>query len=66
MTETLISPVAIRLTTATASPGLSNREIGRLPLRCLPLGPRQGCANQTAMNRTVVITLFVGSERQRL
>ena len=59
VSKTLTRPVAVELTPAAASAsGLTNRKVRSLAFRSLPVRSRQGGANQTAMNRTVVLDAF--------
>lgn len=53
--EALIGSVAVKLASASTSPGLTNREVWGLAFRALPLGARQGGADQPTVNRTVIL-----------
>jgi hypothetical protein len=59
MSEPLTSPIPVELTPAGASAsGLTNRKVRSLAFRSLPVRSRQSGANQTTMNRTVVLDGF--------
>ena len=65
MAEALMSFVAVRFATASAAPWLTNREVWRLPFGRLAVRSGQGCADQPAMDRTVVIARLGPVHRQR-
>ena len=64
VTEALMRPVAVYLAAASATSGLSNRKIRRFALGGLTIGSGQGCTNQSAMDRAVVIARLRSSQRQ--
>ena len=52
----LTAAAAIGVEVAAAAAGLTNGEVGSLALGSLAFGARQGCANQAAMHRTLIVT----------
>jgi hypothetical protein len=57
LSKALAGSIAIELASASTAPRLTNREVGGFALRGLALGARQGGANQTPVNRTVILDL---------
>jgi hypothetical protein len=53
--KTLAGAIAVKVTTTSAPTGLVNREVRGLPLRTLALGSRQRGANQSPMDRPLVV-----------
>jgi len=55
LAKALTGSIAVELTPASTPPRLTNREVGGLTLWALPLRARQGGANQTPVNRAVIL-----------
>jgi hypothetical protein len=62
--ETLARAVTVELAPASAAPGLANREVWRLALRGLPFRAGQSRANQTTVNRAVILHMISGVNGQ--
>jgi hypothetical protein len=65
LTRSLARPVPIRLATAPAT-WLANGEVRGASLRRLSIEPRQGSANQSAMDRSIVNIGLFGGHRRRV